>query len=102
MNSKIKTAILTAAALVMTAGVSVAAPSKHYNHNQYGKPGYGKVYKRDGINGFERARIARSAADLASLKRRVWRDGKVTFLERIQLNGAERRHAALVARAYRS
>jgi hypothetical protein len=101
MNTKIKTALLTAAALVMTAGVSVAAPSKHYNHG-YGKPGYGKVVKKKGISAFERAQIARSAANLASLKRRVWRDGRVTFAERIQLNAAERRHAALVARAYRT
>lgn len=102
MNTKIKTALLTAAALVMTAGVSVAAPSKHFNNNGYGKPGYGKVVKKHGISGFERAQIARSSANLASLKRRVWRDGRVTFLERAQLNQAERRHAALVARAYRT
>lgn len=102
MNAKIKTALLTAAALAMTAGVSVAAPSKHSNHYGYGKPGYSKVVKHRGINAFERAAIARSAANLASLKRRVWRDGRVTFLERIQLRNAERRHAALVARAYRT
>lgn len=102
MNTKIKTALLTAAALVMTAGVSVAAPNKHYNHNGYGKPGYGKVVKKHGISPFERAQIARSAANLSALKRRVWRDGRITFVERIQLNNAERRHAALVARAYRT
>ncbi|MCC7251768.1 hypothetical protein [Hyphomicrobium sp.] len=102
MNTKIKTALLTAAALVMTAGVSVAAPSKHYNNHGYGKPGYGKVYKKSGISAFERAQIARSAANLASLKRRVMRDGRVTPFERIQLRNAERRHAALVARAYRT
>jgi len=100
VNTKIKTALLTAAALVMTAGVSVAAPAKY--HNNYGKPGYGKVVKHKGINAFERAQIARSSANLASLKRRVWRDGRVSFAERIQLNAAERRHAALVARAYRT
>jgi len=102
MKTKMKTALLTAAALMMTAGVSAAAPGKSYNHNQYGKPGYSKVYKKSGINAFERRAIARSAANLASLKRRVWRDGRITALERIQLRNAERRHAALVARAYRS
>jgi hypothetical protein len=100
MNTMIKTALLTTAALVMTAGVSVAAPAKH--HNSYGKPGYSKVYKKPGINAFERRAIARSAANLAQLKRRVWRDGKLSPFERIQLRNAERRHAALVARAYRS
>jgi hypothetical protein len=102
MNTKIKTALLTAAALAMTAGVSVAAPAKHYNGNGFGKPGYTKVAKHRGISAFERAQIARSSANLASLKRRVWRDGKVSFIERVQLNNAERRHAALVSRAYRS
>lgn len=99
--TKLKTALLTAAALVMTAGVSVAAPAKAHNYG-YGKPGYTKVAKHRGVNGGERAAIARSAANLAALKRRVWADGKVTFVERIQLRNAERRHAALVARAYRS
>jgi hypothetical protein len=102
MSTKIKTALLTAAALVMTAGVSVAAPAKY--HNDYGKPGYGygKVYKKKGISPFERARINRSAADLAALKRRAWRDGRITFAERVMIQNAERRHAALVARAYRT
>jgi hypothetical protein len=99
MKTKMKTALLTAAALMMTAGVSAAVPAKHSNH---GKPGYSKVYRKSGINAYERAAIARSAANLASLKRRVWRDGRVTMLERIQLRNAERRHAALVARSYRS
>lgn len=102
MNAKIKTALLTTAALVMTAGVSVAAPAKHHGNYGYGKPGYSKVYKKKGANAFERRAIARSAANLAQLKRRVWRDGKLTPFERIQLRNAERRHAALVARAYRS
>ncbi|HEX2840234.1 hypothetical protein [Hyphomicrobium sp.] len=101
MTTKLKTAFLTAAALMMTAGVSVAAPAKAYTHG-YGKPGYTNVAKHRGVNGFERAAIARSAANLAALKRRVWADGKVTFVERMQLRNAERRHAALVARAYRS
>lgn len=102
MSSKIKIAVLTTAALLVTAGASVAAPVGHGDHRGYGKPGYSKVYGHRGVSGAERAAIARSAANLAALKRRVWRDGRVTFIERIQLNNAERRHAALVARAYRS
>jgi hypothetical protein len=100
MTTKIKTALLTAAALMMTAGVSVAAPAKY--HNDYGKPGYGKVYKKKGISPVERLRINRSAADLAALKRRALRDGRITFAERVMIQNAERRHAALVARAYRT
>lgn len=105
MNTKIKTALLTAAALVMTAGVSVAAPAKYHNDYGkygYGKPGYGKVVKKKGISPFERAQINRSAANLAALKRKALRDGKISFAERVMINNAERRHAALVARAYRT
>lgn len=100
MTTKIKTALLTVAALALTAGVSVAAPAKH-NHG-FGKPGFSKVVKKHGVNGFERAQIARSQASLSALKARAWRDGKLTFAERMQINSAERRHAALVARSYRS
>jgi len=103
MNAKIKTALLTAAALAMTAGVSVAAPAKYDTHYGYAKPGYGKVVKKKhALSPYERAQIAKSAANLAALKKHVWRDGKVTFAERIMLSNAERRHNALVARAYRT
>lgn len=102
MNTKIKTVLLTAAAaLAMTVGVANAAPNKNHN-NGWGKPGPSKFYKKQGISGAERAAIARSAANVASLKRRVMRDGHVSTFERIQLRNAERRHAALVQRFYRS
>lgn len=102
MTNTIKTALLTVAALAITAGVSAAAPSKHSNHG-YGKSGYAKQVKHDrGLSGFERAKIAQSAASLRNIKARAWRDGKLSFAERMQINRAERRHAALVARSYRS
>jgi len=50
----------------------------------------------------ERAVIARSAFQVARLKRQVWADGRVSFIERMQLRNAERRHAAIVAKARRS
>lgn len=104
---KVTTAVLTAAAaLMLSAGASVAAP-KSYNHgNTYHS---GKHYNsgkhanhRFGLSPYERVAIARSAASLAALKRRAWADGRLTFRERVMINNAERRHAALVARAYRS
>lgn len=105
MTTMIKTALLTVAALAMTAGIASAAPGK-YGKPSYGKPGYsqqfGKHAKKRGVSGFERAAIARSAASLRALKARAWRDGRLTFAERMQISNAERRHAALVARAYRS
>jgi len=96
MTTKMKTAILTAAALLMTAGTSYAAPAKHFYH---GKPSYSS---HRGLTSAERAMIARSAAHVAAVKRQALRDGRITFIERVQINNAERRHAALVARAYRS
>jgi hypothetical protein len=42
-----------------------------------------------------------SAANLAALKREIYADGRVTFIEKIKLKAAERRHAALVRSYYR-
>ncbi len=91
MNTKTKTALLTAAALLMTAGTSMAAPSKHYNTKH-----------SHGVSQYERAAIARSRAKVATVKARAWRDGKVSFLERVQINMAERQLAATIARARRT
>jgi hypothetical protein len=91
MNTKTKTAILTVAALVMTAGSSMAAP-RHYNNHNHGKS----------VTPYERAAIARSRAKVAAVKARAWRDGKVSFLERVQINSAERQLAATIARARRT
>jgi len=86
-----KKAIITVAALVLSTGAALAAPGGKYKNDH-----------RHGISAYERAAIARSAANVAQLKRRVWADGRVTLFERMQLRSAERRHAALVARAYRT
>ena len=107
---KMTTTILAAAALVMTAGTSFAAPGKPYgNQSGAGKYGYSKqVHNRGnhvnhrGVSPRERAMIARSASSLAALKQRAWRDGRLSFLERAQIRNAERRHAALVTRVRRS
>lgn len=84
-----KTALIALAAVIVTSGAALAATG--------GK--YGDPYSRGNVNGVERARIAQSAAHVASIKRRAWADGRVTRYERYLINSAERRHAALVARA---
>lgn len=86
-----KTVILTAAALVLTTSATLAAPARHHFNDH-----------RGGVNGYERVAIARSAANLAALKHRALRDGRLTFMERFQIKNAERRHYALVARARHS
>ena len=90
MTIKTKTAILAAAALVMTAGASMAAP-RHY-HNGPGK----------GVSPYERAAIANARAKVAAVRARAWRDGRVNFVERIQIKNAERQLAATIARARRT
>lgn len=83
-----KTALIALAAVLVTSGAALAAPGGKYGDRNRGN-----------VNGFERAKIAQSAAHVASVKRRAWADGRVTRYERIMINSAERRHAALVARA---
>lgn len=92
MNTKSKTAILTVAALLMTAGASMAAP-RHYNHDHN---------RGKSVTPYERAAIARSRAKVAAVKARAWRDGRVTFIERVQIKNAERQLAAVISRARRT
>jgi hypothetical protein len=86
-----KKTILTLAAIVLASGAAVAAPNRHFDRHD------GR-----GISNYERAAIARSAANVATIKARAWRDGKVSMFERFQINNAQKRHAALVARLRRS
>lgn len=68
------------------------------------KPGihatHGKFHKAK-VSPRERAAIRYSSANLARLKAKIYADGKVTTRERIQLNRAQQKHAALVRRAFR-
>jgi hypothetical protein len=89
MNTKTKTAILTAAALLMTAGTSMAAPRHDHRHG-------------NGVNPYERAAIAQARAKVATVRARAWRDGRVTMFERFQIKNAERQLAMTIARARRT
>lgn len=98
-----KTTILTAAAaaLMLTSGAALAHPGKHHSSPGY-KSGYSHIVKHHrGVSPAQRAAIARSAANLAALKRRALRDGRISARERVQIRNAERRHAALVTRIHR-
>jgi hypothetical protein len=68
------------------AGSAMAAPGKHVTHR---------------VTHIERLAIARSAANLAQVKRRAWADGRLTSAERVGIRVAEARHRAVVARAHR-
>ncbi|AHB50391.1 hypothetical protein W911_15695 [Hyphomicrobium nitrativorans NL23] len=91
-----------AAAIVLTSGAAMAHPGKGH-----GGPGYKSGYSQQqikhhrGAGPAQRAAIARSAANLAALKRRAWRDGRLSMIEKAQIRNAERRHAALVQRVHR-
>ncbi len=87
-----KSALIALATLSITSGAVLAAPG-----------GYGhRGHDGSRVTMSERAVIARSAFQVARLKRQVWADGRVSFIERMQLRNAERRHAAIVAKARRS
>ena len=87
-----KSVLIALAALSLTSGAVLAAPG-----------GYGhRGHDGNRVTMSERAAIARSAFHVAQLKRQVWADGRVSFIERMQLRRAERRHAAVVAQARRS
>lgn len=86
-----KTIMIGLAALTLASGAAFAAP------------GYGSGHRGGhGITHNERAVIARSAAQLSATKRMAARDGRITPAERIQIRRAERQHAMLGARFYRS
>jgi hypothetical protein len=63
------------------------APRVHYHHYEY-RP----VYRPTPIQ--------RSRADLAERRRDAFADGRITFIEKLKLNAAQRRHESLV-RSYR-
>jgi len=94
MNIKTKTLVLSAAALFMTAGTSFAAPRhNHYNYNHNNK---------NSVSAYERVAIAQARSKVANVKARAWRDGRVTMIERFQIQQAERQLAATIARARRT
>ena len=63
------------------------APRVHYHHYEY-RP----VYRPTPVQ--------RSRADLAEKRRDAFADGRITFIEKLKLNAAQRRHESLV-RSYR-
>jgi hypothetical protein len=88
-----KTFLVAAAAVLLTAGAASAAP-KHY----HGKPSYsaGKVTP------FERVAIARAKLQVNLVQRRARADGRVTPYERAQIRQAQARLNYVIARAQRS
>lgn len=90
-----KTILIGLAALTLASGAAMAAPGYGYGHGHGNRSGHG-------ITPNERVVIARSAAHVATVKRMAMRDGRITPAERIQIRQAERQHAMLIARFYRS
>ncbi|HWV83157.1 MAG TPA: hypothetical protein VNZ50_17140 [Hyphomicrobiaceae bacterium] len=109
-----KTALIAAAAAALTVTISSGAafadtvgtvwkpfgptqtPKKvrvhrHYEHRDY-RPTYRPVYRPSPVQ--------ISAAELAEKRREAFADGRISFIEKIKLNAAQRRHEALV-RSYR-
>ena len=90
-----KSIILAATVLALSAGVATAAPGHKHRHG-----GYVTKHRTVGhLSLFERFKISRSRARLAMLKRHIRFDGYVTRRERMRLRIAQKRHHALVRRA---
>jgi len=86
-ETTMKTIALAVSLIALASGAALAAPAKY-------RPGH--------VSGYELAAIAKSAAQLAQIKKRAWADGRLSFYERMQIRNAEARHSALVARARHS
>jgi hypothetical protein len=92
-----KRSAIAAMAIVLPAGVALAAP-------------YGNKWKDNGprwnyrphITAYERAAIAQARANLAFVRARAWRDGRLTAFERYQIRFAELRLQRTIFRAWRS
>lgn len=110
MKKSLLAALATAATAVTLSSGAAFADTAHSTWRPHGSAGP-KVYRYDRVYRPDRAsrhvyapprRVYRpgpvqiSAANLAALRRVVYADGRVTFIEKIRLSAAERRHANLV------
>jgi len=105
--------VLLATTIVALASNAALAKSITH-HKRHGQSHVEAAYKKHGaaqhhsyrakqrLTRPERRAIARSAARLAKLKRRIRRDGRVTPRERVKLVIATKQHRALVRRAKRN
>ena len=84
-----KRLVLGTAAAAILSGMAITSAA------QAAPYGYGH---RHVLTPYERAAIARSQANLNTLKWRVRADGRVTPWERARINAAQARHNALVYR----
>jgi hypothetical protein len=83
-----KRLVVGSGALAVLAGLALSASSAQ-------AASYGRHH---GVSPHERAAIARSQANLDTLKWRARADGHVSLWERARINAAQARHNALVAR----
>lgn len=97
-----RTAIIAASVILLSAGIASAKPIGHGAHAKGASKAHATKYQRVArLTKRERRRIARSRARLNQLARRIRADGRVTRKERQRLREATRRHNALVRRERR-
>ena len=75
-----KSMALATAVVLLAAGSAVAAPTYGKSHGSFGNRGH--------VTAWERVQIAKSAARVASIKRRAYADGRVTRFERLRIRRA--------------
>ena len=93
----IKSIALSAAIVVLTAGIASAKPATHYNGPSKGHySGHFKGHQTGKLTLQERISLARKRARLAQLKRRIVADGIITKRENTRLKIATSRYKAAV------
>jgi len=81
------------------AGKIYRATPRIHHHHEY-RPVYRPAYEPAYRPVYRPGPVQMSAAELAAKRRAAFADGRITFIEKIKLNSAQRRHESLV-RAYR-
>jgi len=91
-ETQMKTTLaLAAIGLTLASTAAMAAPNHRYDRDH-----------RGGVSFSERIQISKARANLASVKRRAWADGKVSFVERLRIRTAENRLNRAIAQSRRS
>jgi hypothetical protein len=89
-----KRSAFAAMAVMLSASAALAAP--YGNKWKDGPPRWNSPHN---VTAYERAAIAQARANLAFVKARSWRDGRLTALERYQIRLAEVRLQRTIFRA---
>lgn len=104
MKKFLLTALATAATAITLSSGAAIADTSHSTWRPHGSAGpkvyrYNKPHRHVYVaprRVYRPSPVQISAANLAEMRRDAFADGRVTFIEKIKLNAAQRRHENLV------